>query len=70
MCSTMFSTTHNKQTLDWKTSVFLMVCWKALSHIFADICTPQAKLLKPLTQCTLWEMEFDALQHILLLAWK
>ena len=59
-----FSRTHFKHPLDWKTSVVLMMCWKVFSHIFADICTPPAKLLKPQTQCTRWEMEFDALQHM------
>ena len=59
-----FSRTHFKHPLDWKTSVVLMMCWKVFSHIFADICTPPAKLLKPQTQCTRWEMEFDALHWV------
>ena len=34
MCSAPFSTTRNKQSLDWKTSLFLTVCQKVVSHIF------------------------------------
>ena len=48
--SVPFSTTHNKQSLDGKTSLFLTVCRKAVSHIFADICIPRARLQKPLSK--------------------
>ena len=52
--SAPFSTTRNKQSLDWKTSLFLMVCRKAVSHIFADICTPRARLQKPMSKAQGW----------------
>ena len=50
MRSAPFSMTHNQGSLDWKTSLFLKVCRKAVSHIFADICTPRARLRKHLSK--------------------
>ena len=50
MRSAPFSTTRNRQSLDWKTSLFLTVCRKVVSHIFADICTLRARLQKLLSK--------------------
>ena len=58
MLSAPFSTTLNKQSVDWKTSQFLTVCRKAVSHIFADICTPRARLQKRLSKDGFWTLEY------------
>ena len=55
-CSTSNDT--QQQSLDWKTSLFLTVCRKAVSHIFADICTPLARLQKPLSKDGFPKLEY------------
>ena len=58
MCTAPFSTTRNKQSMDWKTSRFLTMCQKAISHIFADIRTPRARLRKPLSKDVFPTLEY------------
>ena len=58
MRPTPFSKTLNKQFLDWKTSPFHTVCWRAVSHIFANICTSQARLWKALSKDGFTALEY------------